>query len=152
MMTERQRRFREQYVAEISPWYNGLLHIGVTYGVGIAAIVWCVSRMQNATWEWLLLVPVAIAGNFVEWGMHQYVMHRLMDVFAHARDLRPAHPPAPPVLHRQRPHDPHGEGVPHRLLPVAPARRARRRSAACLGWLAAQRAGTRMPATSCSSP
>ena len=26
MMTERQRRFREQYVAGISPWYNGLLH------------------------------------------------------------------------------------------------------------------------------
>ena len=32
MMTERQRKFREKYVAEISPWYNGLLHIGVTYG------------------------------------------------------------------------------------------------------------------------
>ena len=33
MMTERQRKFREQYVADIAPWYNGLVHIAVTYGV-----------------------------------------------------------------------------------------------------------------------
>ena len=82
MMTERQRRFREQYVANISPCYNGILHVAVTYGVGIAMIAWCVSRMQGASWEWLLVVPVAIAGNFVEWGMHQHVMHRLKDVWA----------------------------------------------------------------------
>ena len=82
MMTERQRKFREQYLAQVSPMYSGLLHIVVTYGVGIAAIAWCVSRMQGAAWEWLLLIPVALAGNFVEWAMHKYVMHRLIDVFA----------------------------------------------------------------------
>lgn len=82
MMTERQRRFRQQYIAEISPWYNGLLHIAVMYAAGIGSIWWCVSRMQNPTWEWLLVIPVAIAGNFVEWAMHKYVMHRLVDVFA----------------------------------------------------------------------
>jgi hypothetical protein len=80
--TERQRAFRRQYVEQISPWYNGLVHIGVMYAAGISAIWWCVSRMQGATWEWLLVVPVAIAGNFVEWGMHKFVMHRLVDVFA----------------------------------------------------------------------
>ena len=82
MMTERQRRFRQQYVEQISPWYNGLVHIIVMYAAGIGAIWWCVSHMQNATWEWLLLIPVAIGGNFVEWAMHKYVMHRLVDVFA----------------------------------------------------------------------
>jgi hypothetical protein len=82
MMTERQRKFREKYVSEISPWYHGFVHIGVMYAAGIAAIAWCVSRMQGATWEWLLVIPVAIAGNFAEWGMHKYVMHRLRDVFA----------------------------------------------------------------------
>jgi len=81
-MTPRQHKFREQYVAQISPWYNGLVHIGVMYAAGISAIWWCVSSMQGATWEWLLVVPVAIAGNFVEWGMHKFVMHRLVDVFA----------------------------------------------------------------------
>ena len=82
MMTERQRIFREQYVAGISPWYNGLIHIGVMYAAGIGAIWWCLSRIQDARWEWLVMIPVAIAGNFVEWGMHKFVMHRLRDVFA----------------------------------------------------------------------
>jgi hypothetical protein len=82
MMTERQRRFREQYRAAISRWYSGLVHIGVMYSAGIAAIWYCVSQLQNARWEWLLLIPVLIAGNFVEWSMHKFVMHRLVDVFA----------------------------------------------------------------------
>ena len=82
MMTERQRKFREQYKSEISPLYNGLLHIAVMYGAGIAAIHYCVSRMEAAGWEWLLAVPVFIAGNFVEWFMHRYVMHKRIDVFA----------------------------------------------------------------------
>lgn len=38
MMTERQRKFREQYKSEISPLYNGLLHIAVMYGVGITGV------------------------------------------------------------------------------------------------------------------
>ncbi len=82
MMTERQRKFREKYLSQVSPYYNGLVHVGVMYAAGIAAIAWCVSRLQDARWEWLLVVPVALAGNFIEWGMHKYVMHRLRDVFA----------------------------------------------------------------------
>ena len=82
MMTERQRKFRQKYVSEISPWYHGFVHIGVMYAAGIGAIWWCVSQMQSPTWEWLLIVPVAIAGNFGEWALHKYVMHRLRDVFA----------------------------------------------------------------------
>ena len=82
MMTDRQRKFRENYVSEISPYYNGLFHIAVMYAAGITAIWWCVTHLQDATWEWLLIIPVAIAGNFVEWGMHKFVMHRLRDVFA----------------------------------------------------------------------
>lgn len=82
MMTERQRKFREQYLARISPLYNWLVHIGVMYTAGIAAIWWRVSRMHNPTWEWLLILPVAIAGNFGEWAMHKHIMHRLRDIFA----------------------------------------------------------------------
>jgi len=82
MMTDRQRRFREHYIANISPYYSGLLHVGVMYLAGISVIAWCVSRMDNAGWEWLLLLPVAIAGNFFEWAMHKFVMHRHIDVFA----------------------------------------------------------------------
>lgn len=82
MMTERQRKFREQYKAAISPYYNGLVHIAVMYGVGITAIWWSLGRLTNPTWEWLVVLPVFLAGNFVEWAMHRYVMHRLVDVFA----------------------------------------------------------------------
>jgi hypothetical protein len=82
MMTERQRAFREKYVAQISPWYNGIVHIAVMYTLGIGAILWCLTRMQHPTWEWLLIVPVAIGGNFAEWALHRFVMHRLIDVFA----------------------------------------------------------------------
>jgi hypothetical protein len=82
MMTERQRRFRENYRSAISPLYNGLLHIGIMYAAGIGAVIYCLAHLRGATWEWLLLIPVLIGGNFVEWGMHKYVMHRKIDVFA----------------------------------------------------------------------
>lgn len=82
MMSERQRKFREQYKAKISPLYNGLVHIGVIYAVGIAAIWYCLAQLRNPTWEWLLIIPVFLAGNMVEWVMHSYVMHRRINVFA----------------------------------------------------------------------
>ena len=82
MMSERQREFREEYKAQISPWYNGLVHIGVMYAAGIGVIAWCLSRMHGATWEWLLVVPVFAFSNWFEWWIHKYVMHRLVDVYA----------------------------------------------------------------------
>ena len=80
------------------------------------------------------MIPAFVAGNFVEWAMHSFVMHRQDRRLRAARDLRPAHPPAPPVLHRQRCRHRHGARVPHRLLPVAGADGARRRRRS-LGWL-----------------
>jgi hypothetical protein len=82
MMSERQRKFREEYKADISPLYNGLLHIGVMYAVGIAAVWYCLSQLQGARWEWLVVIPVFLAGNLVEWAMHRFVMHRRIDVYA----------------------------------------------------------------------
>jgi hypothetical protein len=82
MMPERQRNFRETYRSNISPLYSGLLHIGVLYGCGLAAIWYSVGKMAAPTWEWALVIPVFIAGNFAEWYMHRYIMHRRVDVFA----------------------------------------------------------------------
>jgi hypothetical protein len=81
-MTERQKQFRESYVNQISPLYNGLLHISIMYAVGIVVVIYCVGQLNNPSWEWLTIIPVAIAGNFAEWAMHKFVMHRLIDVFA----------------------------------------------------------------------
>jgi hypothetical protein len=51
MITERQSKFRERYVDQISPMYHGLVHIGVMYGAGLCALWWCTSQLQNPTWE-----------------------------------------------------------------------------------------------------
>ena len=82
IMSDRQRKFRELYVGGISPFYNGIFHIGVMYGVGSLAVFYCLTQLDNPSWAWLTIIPVAIAGNFVEWAMHKFVMHRLIDVFA----------------------------------------------------------------------
>ena len=82
MMTERQRKFREQYKSNISPLYNGLLHVAVMFAAGIGGIWYCATQLQNPTWEWLMVAPVFLFGNFVEWAMHTHVMHRRIDVFA----------------------------------------------------------------------
>ncbi len=82
MMSERQRRFRQEYQAGISPAYNGLVHVGVMYAAGLAVIGFSLSQMQGATWEWLLVVPVFFFSNLFEWWIHKYVMHRLIDVWA----------------------------------------------------------------------
>ena len=82
LMSEKQRRFRQEYQAQIHPLYNGIVHIGVMYGVGLSAIAYFVSRMDHATWEWLLVIPVFILSNLFEWWIHKNVMHRLVDVWA----------------------------------------------------------------------
>ena len=82
MMSERQRQFRAEYQAQISPAYNGLLHVGVMYIVGLAVIAWSLSRMEAPSWEWLLVVPVFVFSNLFEWWIHKCVMHRLIDVWA----------------------------------------------------------------------
>ena len=82
MISERQRQFRDTYKSNIGPLYNGIVHVAVTFGAGIAAIAYCVLQMHDESWEWLLAIPIFLGGNFVEWFMHRYVMHRRINVFA----------------------------------------------------------------------
>ena len=81
-MSERQRKFRESYMAAVSPSYSGLIHVGFMYLVGLTMIGYCLSRMQQASWEWLLVVPVFAVSNLFEWWIHKNVMHRLVNVWA----------------------------------------------------------------------
>ena len=62
-ISERQKKFRAEYMAQVHPWYSGPVHIGVIYLVGISVITWCVSRLQGASWEWLLVLPVFFFSN-----------------------------------------------------------------------------------------
>jgi hypothetical protein len=81
-MSKRQQQFRERYMMQIHPLYSGVVHIGVIYSVGLTVIAWCASRMVNATWEWLLVIPVFALSNLFEWWIHKHLMHRLVDVWA----------------------------------------------------------------------
>jgi len=80
--SQRQIKFREEYQSNIHPAYNGVLHIGVIYVVGITVIAYCASQLRGAGWEWLLVVPVFVLSNLFEWWIHKNVMHRLVDVWA----------------------------------------------------------------------
>src|SRR4026208_1613124 len=80
--SQRQLKFREEYQSQIHPLYSGPVHIGVIYAVCLSVIGWCLSRLQGATWEWLLVIPVFFFSNLFEWWIHKFVMHRLVDVYA----------------------------------------------------------------------
>lgn len=80
-MTDRQRRFREDYRAGISRRYNGYVHTIVIFAVGITLIALAASRLDGAGYEWLLVIPVFLVGNSIEWFMHRYVMHKRVNVF-----------------------------------------------------------------------
>jgi hypothetical protein len=58
------------------------VHIGFIYAVGILLIYYSYQQLDNPSLAWFTVIPVAIAGNLIEWAMHKYVMHRLVDVFA----------------------------------------------------------------------
>jgi hypothetical protein len=36
----------------------------------------CWIHIAEAKWEWLLVIPIALFGNWVEWAAHRYVLHR----------------------------------------------------------------------------
>jgi hypothetical protein len=73
---QRQRLFRDKFVAETPPWYHGALHLGFTLLVTGYAMWLCWTRIHNAGLEWLLVIPIALFGNWIEWAAHRYILHR----------------------------------------------------------------------------
>jgi hypothetical protein len=76
-MSDRQRRYREQYRSRIVGWYNGWLHVSVIYAIGLAAMSIYIQSMQDIRWwEWLIVPAVFLIANMFEWWVHRHVMHR----------------------------------------------------------------------------
>jgi hypothetical protein len=76
-MTERQRRYRANYRERVAGWYNGWLHILIIYGIGFTALyVYLANLAAVRWWEWLAVSATFLFGNFFEWWIHRYVMHR----------------------------------------------------------------------------
>jgi hypothetical protein len=73
---ERQQIFRDKFVAETPPWYHGAIHLGFTLLTTGVAMWLCWTRIHNAGLEWLLVVPIALFGNWIEWAAHRYILHR----------------------------------------------------------------------------
>jgi hypothetical protein len=76
---ERQKRFKKEYVAATPWWYRGELHLACMLVLTLGTIAFCWSRLEDPTfYEWLLVVPIFLFGNWVEWAAHRYILHRPM--------------------------------------------------------------------------
>lgn len=74
---ERQQRFRKEFRAATPVWYRGETHLAFTLLVAGGTLAWCWMHIAHARWwEWLLMLPIALLGNWVEWAAHRYIMHR----------------------------------------------------------------------------
>lgn len=74
---ERQQRFRQDYIASTPHWYRGEAHLAFTLLVTFGSIWFCWSHIHNASaWEWALIVPIALFGNWIEWAAHRFILHR----------------------------------------------------------------------------
>jgi hypothetical protein len=72
------QRYREQYQAsEVPRFYDGRVHLAITFGGGLAALAACLAQLQHVSMlEWLS-VPVALAyANLAEYLGHRFPMHR----------------------------------------------------------------------------
>ena len=80
-MTERQRKYRENYRERVAGWYNGGLHIVLIYTIGFTALYVYLANLHEVRWWEYLTVPVVfMIANAFEWGVHRYVMHRPSNV------------------------------------------------------------------------
>jgi hypothetical protein len=74
---EYQKRFRKRFVDETPPWYHGGLHLAFTLTVTGGTLIACWLGIRDATvWEWLLVVPIFLFGNWCEWAGHRWVLHQ----------------------------------------------------------------------------
>jgi hypothetical protein len=70
-------RFRERFRTDTPPWYRGEYHLAFTLAVTLGTLVFCWWKIESSTVrEWLLILPVAVFGNWAEWAGHRYILHR----------------------------------------------------------------------------
>lgn len=71
------KTYRQEYRDSTPRWYRGELHLGFTLIFTFGAIFYCWRQLQSPTaWEWMLLIPMFLFGNYIEWAAHRYILHR----------------------------------------------------------------------------
>ena len=74
---ERQALYRQRFVEETPRWYRGELHLAFMLVVTLGTIAYCWSNIENSSaWEWLMIIPIVLFGNWAEWAAHRYILHR----------------------------------------------------------------------------
>lgn len=74
---QRLAAFRQKFVNETPSWYRGEYHLGFTLVFTVGVVVYGRLHIYNATVrEWLMIVPIALFGNWAEWAGHRYILHR----------------------------------------------------------------------------
>lgn len=69
-------KYREEYRAKISGFYNGWLHFSLTSLISISIIVLGISRLENVlSWQWITIPLTFIYANLVEYLGHKGPMH-----------------------------------------------------------------------------
>ena len=88
---ERREALRTKLLAEIPSWYVPSVHMLVPSLVGITAILYALSRIENLTvWQLLTVPAVYLLANAVEWTIHREALHK-------------RHPLAPPLYDQHTP-------------------------------------------------
>lgn len=69
--------FRERMLARVPRWYSPYGHLAGTVGIGVAAVVLCISRLRAPAASELLTIPISfVFANLIEWVAHKHFMHR----------------------------------------------------------------------------
>jgi hypothetical protein len=78
---EKREALRAAWLAE-TRWYSPWLHLGVTSGVGVGAMVLAVALMGPlAWWHVLFAVLLFVACNATEWRLHKGLLHNRVKPF-----------------------------------------------------------------------
>lgn len=74
---QRSLDFREGYRESTPSWYRGEMHLAFTLLFSGGTLVYCLAKLDSPDWKmWLLVIPMFLFGNYIEWAGHRYLLHR----------------------------------------------------------------------------
>lgn len=75
--------FRERMLARVPRWYSPYAHLAGTVGIGVFAVIVCISQLRAPAAIELLTLPMAfVFANLIEWIAHKHFMHRRRRFFS----------------------------------------------------------------------
>jgi hypothetical protein len=73
----RSNAFRKEYLDATPSWYRGEYHLAFTLIFTGGVLLYSLFKLAAPTWaEWLVVLPIFLFGNWVEWAAHRYLLHR----------------------------------------------------------------------------